>query len=215
MGFPRVDLFNRTFERWTVIGPAPTIDTYPRWWCQCRCGTIRQVRAGNLLSGASLSCGCLQKEAARKNLLTHGRTGSSEYSIWASMRQRCFDQHCKAYPNYGGRGITVCERWRDSFQAFYAEMGPRPSTNHSIERRDNDGPYSPENCYWGTRIEQARNARNNHRITIGEHTACLAEWFEILGIKPITYYKRRKKGWTIEDSLTKPVNLLMSHKKPL
>lgn len=112
---------------------------------------------------------------------THGMAHTTEYNIWISMRDRCCNCKDEHFPDYGGRGIRVCERWR-KFENFYADMGPRPSTGHSIERKDNDGNYEPSNCVWATKKEQARNKRTTVRITFDGQTRPLAEWAEFLGL---------------------------------
>jgi hypothetical protein len=171
------------------------------------------VSTNNLRSGAVQSCGCLHREIAGQHLVKHGMSNMPEHTIWLSMHQRCYDSHVQSFPRYGGRGITVCERWHD-FQNFIADMGTRPTKNHSLERRNNDLGYSPENCRWATRIEQARNTRTNHFITIRDRTACVAEWLEIVGMKKTTFYARMHKGWNAEEALMTPIDTLHSHKKP-
>lgn len=132
---------------------------------------------------------------------------SKEADIWVSMLQRCRNPSCESFPNYGGRGITVCERWSgdDGLSNFIADMGRKPS-GCSIDRIDNDGPYSPENCRWATRKEQQRNRRANCNVTIGTETKCLTEWAEVLGINIKTVYKRiHVFGWEPLRALTEPV----------
>lgn len=133
------------------------------WRCTCTCGKEVAVRGGNLRSGNTSSCGCWNREVRRTKTLIHGhRVGgacSSEYGSWCGMKGRCHNKKDKAYKWYGGRGISVCERWRDSFEAFYEDMGPKPSPELSIDRIDNDGNYEPGNCRWATAKQQTRNSR--------------------------------------------------------
>jgi hypothetical protein len=195
-----------TFGRWTVIGPEKPA-SIRRWMCLCECGEIRAVRKEKLLDGTSQSCGCLQRE----NLTTHGMTASavrrksSEYWIWNTMIQRCTNRRARNYADYGGRGISVCERWL-SFPNFFADMGLRPSNLHSLERMDNASGYSPANCCWATRREQNQNRRNNRRFTVQGETKCLAEWARALGCSHTTILARIRMGWTEERAVSTPVH---------
>jgi hypothetical protein len=129
-----------------------------------------------------------------------GRT--PEYSAWRSMKSRCGNPHDSSYARYGGRGIRVCERWRESFADFRADMGPRPSPRHSLERRDNNGPYCPENCLWATAVEQARNRRNTRFLTV---TLPVAAWAERAGLRYRTFWQRLDRGMTPEAAVTRPL----------
>lgn len=148
------------FAKLLVLGLSPRTDQR-LWRCACDCGEVTEVRAGNLLSGRTRSCGCLKADILRTYppRLTHGMAGSPEHKIWKGMIRRCYNPNTKSYRDYGLRGITVCDRWRRDFAAFYADMGPRPSPRHSIERLDNGSGYRPDNCAWATKETQARNTR--------------------------------------------------------
>ena len=138
----------------------------------------------------------------------HGRHGLSyrpEYRAWQQMRLRCCDPKHAAYSSYGGRGITVCDRWLKSPQAFLDDMGPKPSPAHELERKDNDGNYEPGNCKWATRSENDRNRRSNRRIIFGEETLTLVEWSERTGIPEDTLMHRIRSGWPIERAMTASV----------
>ena len=130
---------------------------------------------------------------------------SSEYSIWMNLRSRCYNPKNTRYDMYGGRGITVCQRWRDDFMNFLEDMGRRPSSDHSIDRIDNDGNYEPSNCRWATRSEQARNRRSSRFLEFGGRRITLAEWAEEIGIDKRTLHIRLKAGWSIERALTEPL----------
>jgi hypothetical protein len=139
----------------------------------------------------------------------HGEAGkdkSAEYRAWYSMTQRCYNKNFRFYPDYGGRGITVCERWRHSFTAFLEDMGRKPTSKHTLERKENDGNYEPGNVRWATRTEQARNRRSSLLYTIGGVTKSLPEWCEQYGINWDCVWQRLKVlGWDIEKALTTPV----------
>jgi hypothetical protein len=129
-----------------------------------------------------------------------------EYTVWQNMRRRCYDPGYTEYQRYAGRGIEVCERWRASFEAFFADMGPRPGRGFSLERRNNSGHYEPGNCYWATAQEQANNRRNNTLVALGNRTQTLAQWCREIGIKHHTVMTRMgKRGWSVERALLTPV----------
>ena len=127
-----------------------------------------------------------------------------EYRTWSQMINRCENPKATSYNSYGGRGITVCDRWRSSFTDFYADMGAQPSPEHSIERRDVNGNYTPDNCCWATPVEQGRNKRNNHLLTLGDETMPLSAWAERIGIGAGTIRMRIVSGWSVEQALLTP-----------
>lgn len=132
----------------------------------------------------------------------HGRSATSEYGIWREMIRRCEDPRSRGYGAYGGRGIKVCARWRGSFDAFFADMGSRPTADHQIDRINNDGDYSPENCRWLTRKEQGRNLRRNRRISHNGETLSVTEWSERLNLSRDTISTRLRRGWSPSEALS-------------
>lgn len=153
-----VDISGRRFGRLVAISRAENKGKITRWLCICDCGSSKTVRAPNLYSGNTKSCGCIHKEMLTATKTTHGLTGKPEYKAWVDMVARCTQPHKINYPNWGGRGIKVCSRWMDA-RNFYEDMGDKPHPNLTLERRDNEGNYEPSNCYWATWEEQQNNKR--------------------------------------------------------
>jgi len=179
-----------------------------RWWCRCSCGAELSMRASNLKAkGGSRSCGCRSFRPCRRGRCRqtcHGKSGTAEYMVWEAVLQRCLDKNCDCYHRYGGRGITVCDRWLD-FETFLADMGHRPSPDHSIERIDNSCGYEPKNCRWATRKEQARNRRTNRFLEHDGQRMTLIEWAEKTGMKRATIERRIDVlGWSVGKALSSP-----------
>lgn len=174
------------------------------WRCVCDCGNVVDVFASNLRSKDTVSCGCYRRDMARRIKTTHGGKGTRLYNIWHGIKLRCLNASDRAYENYGGRGITVCDEWRDSFEAFHKwAMANGYRENLTIDRSDNDGNYCPENCRWVTIAEQNRNRRFCYKITHNGQTHTLAEWSKLTGILEETLRKRIKTyGWSVERALT-------------
>ena len=144
-----------------------------RWECLCQCGNITNVLVGNMNNKSTKSCGCLNHKPTNQK---HGGRYSKAYGSWRAMKRRCYDESNKVYHNYGGRGIKVCDRWLNSFENFYKDMGERPSKNHSIDRIDVNGNYTPENCRWATMTEQQCNKRNNKYVDFNGESISLSEY---------------------------------------
>lgn len=148
------DITSRRFGRLTALSYNKTRRD---WLCECDCGEKRYVRITALVRGRTVSCGCYRRGRASPST-THGRTETPEYRSWRAMKRRCLNPRASQYSYYGGRGVTVCERWL-TFANFFADMGDKPSPEHSLERLNNDGPYTPDNCIWATRSQQVTNRR--------------------------------------------------------
>lgn len=201
MGKKRIDLCGQKFGRLAVI--EYTGGRWVPYRCQCDCGNETVVLGGHLRSGRTRSCGCI----TGRPLERHGKTKSQVYHAWAHMKSRCFKPQTVYYHRYGGRGITVCARWRDSFVNFYEDMGDPPTLSHSLDRINNDGDYTPENCRWATRAEQQRNKSSNRMLTFSGKTMTLTEWSGYTGIGISALNGRLNKlGWTTERALTEPVH---------
>lgn len=190
----RPPITGQRFGRLRVIGPDP--ESGSDWICQCDCGTVLSCSRSEMERGRRVSCarGCYSPAA------THSLTGTSTYNTWKQMRQRCTNPANTSWANYGGRGITVCGRWEESFEAFLSDMGERPD-GKSLERLDNDGPYSPENCKWATTAEQSINKRTTVLVTANGVTQSLLTWCEDLGLRYNTVYMRLRRGWSHEKAL--------------
>jgi hypothetical protein len=213
-----LDLAGKRFNRLLVIRRTKVEGARNVMWeCKCDCGNMTVAAAANI-GKSTKSCGCLAKETAA-NLLrgnttnrTHNMCSTVEHATWTKMKQRCHNPNNEKYPIYGARGIFVCDRWQDSFENFYADMGPRPSKRHSIDRKNNDGPYAPDNCHWALPKIQGRNTRSNHIVEIDGHRLCIVEWIEKLKVpkwKPWQMIRGRGRErdlppeyTTIEDALT-------------
>lgn len=170
------------------------------WRCKCDCGNTIIALSSNLRrNNHTMSCGCYKKEILKTVNKTHGMSKSSIYSIWCAMKRRCYQEKSKDYTDYGARGITVCDEWKNNFENFY-EWAIRNGYEKglSIDRINVNGNYEPSNCRWATLKEQANNKRNNHLIEYNGEAHTMKEWSEILGINYYTLHSRLRNNWTIE-----------------
>ena len=194
-------MIGQKFYRLTVLQRAESTpgNRGKRWLCQCECGNQTIVRNDSLKNGRSKSCGCYKNELSAKRIVdinkTHGMSYTPEYRIWGKMHNRCSDKNSKSYGDYGGRGIKVCESWKE-FENFYKDMGKRPE-GMSIDRIDVNGDYCPENCRWATIEEQSNNKRNNIYIDYNGETKTLSQWANHFDIPVWKLFQR-----LIRDNLT-------------
>lgn len=194
------------YGRLTVVEYLGMIDGKRKYLCRCDCGNERTLPIYDLKSGHTKSCGCLMREMTVERNRTHGGHKTRLYKIWGGMKTRCHNSNSPKYKDYGGRGIAVCQEWRDNFDTFrdwattngYAE-------DLSLDRINVDGNYEPDNCRWSDMKTQARNKRNNRYITLNGETLTIATWAERTGIKAITIRSRLNSGWSVEKTLTTPV----------
>ena len=195
-----IDITGKRFGRWTVIGRSGSERGMAMWDCICECGAHGRIYGIHLRRGNSNSCGCRKHDRVK-----HGqsRYHPAECKAWSGMLRRCENAHDKSYADYGGRGIAVCDRWHD-VRLFIADMGPRPSPRHSIDRINNDGDYEPGNCRWATDKEQMNNRRCSRLITFGERTQSVAKWADELGVGWHVLACRLNRGWSVERTLSTP-----------
>jgi len=180
-----------------------------KWLCSCDCGNETKVFSYNFRNGNTTQCAdCVIKSRA-KNRTRHGDLAGGkcalEYSCWIQIKMRCYNKKNKRYERYGGRGITVCDKWLNDYSQFLKDMGRRPDDCSSIDRIDNDGNYEPGNCKWANVYDQAKNKSNNVMLTLNGKTTHLLEWERITGIKERTIARRLKIGWSHEKALTHKV----------
>lgn len=212
-------LIGSVYERLTIIGAAePSPAGVQRVLCRCSCGKETRVMVSNLRAGKTKSCGCLSREKAPFKHRTHGHTQGQrrlpEYGVWNTMKSRCTNPKAAKFAEYGGRGITVCERWLHSFENFLLDMGKRPSPQHTIDRINNNGNYEPGNCQWSVQRTQQQNRRDNTLVTFQGETLCLSEWTRRFNL-PVGLVSQRLKrlGWSVEKALTTPSQALRWFKR--
>lgn len=190
--------FGQRFGRLVYVGEAHSRGKARRIVARCDCGVVRDYDSHALVSMGTKSCGCLRLEinraSARAQMTTHGMSKTPTFKSWSGAISRCYTPTDDHYQNYGGRGIAVCERWRNSFENFYADMGARPS-GMTLDRIYVNGPYAPWNCRWATNIEQSNNRRANQYVTRDGRTQTVTQWAREFGIRGSLAFKRRAAGW--------------------
>lgn len=203
-----IDLAGQRYGRLTVVSRAadrlnPCGKKTIRWNCLCDCGNKCIVNATELRSGHTKSCGCINSETLRERNTTHNCSKTRLWGVWNSMKQRCSNPNVDNYPRYGGRGIRVCEEWIRDFEAFHDwALAAGYHQGLTIDRIDNDGGYSPDNCRWVTVKEQNCNYRSrNINFSFNGETRIVSEWCTIYGQQPKTVYARLKRGWPIKKAL--------------
>lgn len=200
------DFAPETFGRLTSIGHAFMAGgKNSKQVFECVCGNVVVAFVSGVKQGNTTSCGCYQKEASSASNTKHGLSSHPIYGTWVCMISRCYDLNCAGYKDYGGRGITVCDRWRESFANFLSDMGERPK-GWSIDRIDNNKGYCPENCRWATSVEQNNNTRRNRILSHDGKTQTMTQWAMELGFSVQAIYDRLRRGWSVERALSEPVN---------
>lgn len=196
-----LDLTGQKFNRLLVLSLSDLRDSCGKltWYCQCDCGQSCRVSGSCLRRGQTQSCGCLMLQRTKEVNTKHGMRGSRTYRIWSGMLNRCRNANAKDFPNYGGRGIAVCERWL-VFQNFLEDMGVAPH-RLTIERKDNNLGYSHRNCVWASPVEQANNRRSSVKVEFLGQSLTAAQWEGRLGLRPGVVSRRHKKGWTAHECL--------------
>lgn len=197
-----IDLTGQRYGKLTVIDRAENKSEKTRWLCKCDCGKTTVAYSNNLIRGKHTSCGCVRNERVANLNKSHGLSNTRLFRIWKDVKRRCYKDTRPCYDNYGGRGILMCEEWKNDFQAFYEwSMANGYSDNLSIDRIDNNGNYEPLNCRWVDEKIQANNRRCIKPIEYNGEVHSVAEWAKIKDMKPSTLYYRLSEGWSIEKAL--------------
>lgn len=199
----RLDLTNKRFNKLLVIEKVDNQNYKTMWKCICDCGNETFVTTSNLTCNRVKSCGCLKNEQLIKRSTTHNQRHTNLYEVWKTMKQRCFNPNNSSYKNYGGRGIIVCDEWKNNFTSFYEwSILNGYKKGLTIDRIDNNSNYCPENCRWTDRTTQANNSRWNKHIIINGKDDTLANWLRHYNLTYDKYYKRIKKGFSEHEALT-------------
>lgn len=206
----KLDLTGQKFGKLTVISEAPKRGKHCHWNCVCECGNKRVVRTNNLRMGTSKSCGCVNPRNFNTDRVLDPRTGKmvrpDGYHSWKAIQSRCYTKSNLSYADYGGRGITVCDRWRGpgGLANFLSDMGTKPTPLHSVERVNPNGNYCPENCVWADKTEQSNNRRGLNWITHNGRTMTITQWNRELGLAEGGIEFRLRRGWSIHEAISTP-----------
>lgn len=218
MPMPLNNLTGKKIERLTVLRRYGVGSNPVKWECICDCGVKKIIAYKHLVDGTTFSCGCYRRELSKKPK-KHGQSGrqftnkrTSTYVTWEAIKQRCCNPNADGYENYGGRGITVCDRWHNSFEEFFNDMGERPK-GHTIERIDNEKGYFKRNCRWATKRQQASNRRNTLLISYDREEKTLTEWAREYGMeRGVLWHRLYNMKWPMNIALTKPVRKIKRSK---
>lgn len=196
-------------SRWTVLEKVASLDGKNSFYlCECSCErhTKKVIARHSLVSGNSKSCGCLSSEKSSERAGTHRMSGTRIHNIWKSMKERCYNPNHDQYKDYGGRGIIICDEWKNNFLNFYNwGVNNGYQDDLTIDRINNDGIYEPNNCRWSTRKEQGNNQRTNHLLTYNNKTQTMSQWADEVRLNPSTLQTRISRGWSVPDALFRPV----------
>lgn len=214
----RLDLTWRRFGRLVAVSYAGTKKGIAYWLCRCDCGNTKIVSRSNLIRGNTQSCSCLQKESSKERLLKfavkHGLYNTKLHNVWHNIKGRCYNKNTPSYHRYGGRGITICDEWKDNFKAFYdwaIENGYREGL--TIDRIDNNSSYSPDNCRWISMYEQGRNRCTNTWIEFNGRKMILEDWSKELNI-PVSTLKKRIRHHGVKEAFTVPLGEMRRRRWP-
>lgn len=172
--------------------------------CVCDCGKIKTYILSNIKNGHTKSCGCLIKDNKKPRTIKHGQYKTSEFKAWQSMIQRCYNTNSHNFKLYGGRGITVCDKWRDSFESFLQDIGKKPSKKHQLDRINNNANYTPDNCRWSTPQQNSNNRRNTIYVLFNNELVTISDLSKRYNINNNILRSRIKRGWSVKQALTKP-----------